>query len=392
SRIEPRVVTHPAIAYQSVLINHPALFGNPPGAQPAAEAHVAIIDIGHERTSIAIGRAGGPLEFARTFAGGGKDLTRALAAEFNTALPDAEQWKMQHGALGSQIVGPDAERAAGAFIRGMQPILRELRSSLKSFTARTRGTVSQVYLCGGTARMPGIEEQFTRDLAIPAQLLPLPQEASTLPPEQHAAATQAFALALRGTITGAKAPRFNLRRGDYGFKGDFDYVKDKIGLLVGFGAVLLMLFIASSFVRNSLLARREKQVDAMLCDVTQKVLGQCEPNYDRALSMLKGKESPAAAVPKYSAANLLAELVARVPPDAPVTFDQIVIDLDRVTLRGETDNSKQIDKITTGLKTYKCFKEVKEGKVEKTKDGQKVTFRLDIQIECPDSAPTPPQG
>ncbi|MFL5321756.1 MAG: pilus assembly protein PilM, partial [Myxococcaceae bacterium] len=57
SRIEPRVITHPAVAYQSLLINHPALFGTAPGAQPAAEAHVAIIDIGHERTSIAIGRA-----------------------------------------------------------------------------------------------------------------------------------------------------------------------------------------------------------------------------------------------------------------------------------------------------------------------------------------------
>lgn len=383
SKVEPRIVTHPAIAYQSLLINHPALFGT----AVSEDAHVAIVDIGHERTSIAIGKPGGPLEFARTFAGGGKDLTRALAMEFNTALPDAELWKVQHGALATQMVGPDAERAGGAFIRGLQPILRELRSSMKSFTARTRSVVSAVYVCGGTARLPGLDEQLTHDLGLPVRRLALPTEAAPIPPDDQSVAAEAFALALRGTLSGAKAPRFNLRRGEFGFKGDFDYVKDKVGRLVAFGVVLLLLFIASGFVRNSLLARREKQVDQMMCQVTTRVLGTCQTNGDIALSMLQGKESPAAAVPQYSAANLLAELTSRVPSDVTVTFDQIVIDLDRVTLRGETDNSKQIDRITSGLKQYKCFKEVKEGKVEKTKDGQRVSFRLDIQVECPGSAP-----
>jgi general secretion pathway protein L len=69
-------------------------------------------------------------------------------------------------------------------------------------------------------------------------------------------------------------------------------------------------------------------------------------------------------------------------------MDQVVVDTERITVRCETDSSKQVDKITTALKGYRCFHEVKEGKVEKSKDGQKVTFRLDIQVQCPDSPPT----
>lgn len=380
--VDPRVVTHPAITYQNLLMQQPGLF-----AGVDAEA-VAIVDIGHERTTLAIGRPGVGVEFARTFSGGGLSLSRALATEFQTPLPEAHHWKEAHGALASaaQAQGPDGERAAAAFVRGLQPVLRELRPSFKAFTARTRRQVGAVLLCGGTARMPGLAEQLGKDLGVPARVLAMPPEASPLvPAPEQPAAMQAYALSLRGQAAGAKAPRFNLRRGEFAFKGDYDYVKDKLGLLAAMAAALLLVLIASGVVRNSVLARREAQVDAVLCDVTQRILGSCEKNYDLALNRLKGVESPAAALPKLSAVNLLAEMTQRVPADVPVTFDRIDIDLERISVRGLTDSSKQIDAIATALKGHRCFKEVKEGKVEKTKDN-KVSFRLDIQVQCPEQA------
>ena len=79
------------------------------------------------------------------------------------------------------------------------------------------------------------------------------------------------------------------------------------------------------------------------------------------------------------------------PSDVQVTFDQVVIDLDRISLRGQTSSSKLVEKLASALKEYRCFHEVKEGKLEKSKDGKSVNFRLDIQVECPDHA-APPQG
>jgi general secretion pathway protein L len=384
--VDPRVVTHPAITYQNLLLQQPGLF-----AGTDAEA-VAIVDLGHERTTLAIGRPGGGVEFARTFAGGGQNLSRSLATEFQTPQPEAHHWKEQHGALASAATaqGPDGERAAAAFVRGLQPVLRELRPSFKAFTARTRRQVGAVLLCGGTARMPGLAEQLSKDLGMPVRVLALPQEtsAAVVPAPEQPAVMQAYSLALRGLASGPKAPRFNLRRGEFAFKGDYDYVKDKLGLLASFAATLLLLLIASGVVRNSVLARREAQVDAVLCDVTERILGACEKNYDIALNRLKGVESPAAALPKLSAVNLLAEMTQRVPADVPVTFDRIDIDLERISVRGLTDSSKQIDTIASALKGHRCFKEVKEGKVEKTRDGNKVSFRLDIQVQCPEQ----PQG
>ncbi len=373
AKLDPRVVTHAGLVYQNVLANLPVTVVDPGAA-------VAVLDLGHERCSLAIGRPGAAVEYARTFAGGGWSLTKALSNEFKVSLPDAEAWKEEHGAVGSEVVGPEAERAAGAFMRALQPVLRDLRSTIKAYVARTRNPVGLVLLCGGTAQLKGLAEQLGNDLTVPTRLLDVPNDIGGV------VNAQPWALALRGTATGAKAPRFNLRRGEFGFKSDFDFAGDKIGQLAAFAAILFVLMIASGIVRNSVLTRREKQVDAVLCDITQRILGKCEKDFTIATSMLKGQESPAAGIPQRSAATLLAELTAHVPPDMDVTFDQLVIDLDRISLRCETATSKNLEELMNALKTYKCFKEINEGKVEKSKDGSKVSSRLDIQIECPEEA------
>ncbi len=59
--LDPRVVTHPAIAYQSLFLVAPERFEVAPGAT------VAVVDVGHRRTSVAVGRPAEGLVFARTF-------------------------------------------------------------------------------------------------------------------------------------------------------------------------------------------------------------------------------------------------------------------------------------------------------------------------------------
>ena len=118
-----------------------------------------------------------------------------------------------------------------------------------------------------------------------------------------------------------------------------------------------------------------------------------EKDYARALNMLQGTESPAAAVPKTSAVQLLADVTTLIPPDAKVTIDQLEVGLDRISLKATTDSTKQVDTVTAALKKDRCFKEVQQRKVERTRDGQKVNFGLEIQVECPaDNGNENPQG
>jgi len=377
--VDPRIVTHPAVEYQNWLLAAPQLFES-----AVAGASVAVVDIGHERTTVAIGRPASGLELGRTFAGGGGDITRAIASHLQISWDEATQWKESEAAISSSPASATPSEAVDALSRGLQPVIREVRATFKAFTARSRRTVGRVYLCGGTARLPGLDQELEAALGVPAELLKLPAEAANIPAAEHPTIAQAFALALRGQVPSTKGARLNFRRGEFVFRAGFDYVREKVGVLLTFAAALLVLLIGSGFVRNSVLSRREAAVESVLCNTTKRVLGQCERNFDRALNLLHGTESPAAAIPKFSAVALLAELTQRIPADSAVTFDQIIVEPERISLRGETDSSKQIDSIVAGIRTFRCFRNVTVGKVQKTKDGAHVSFALDVQIECPE--------
>jgi general secretion pathway protein L len=224
-------------------------------------------------------------------------------------------------------------------------------------------------------------------------VLPLPEQTREVLGVDHPEAAQALALALRGHASGAKAPRFNLRRGEFAFKSDFDFMREKLGQIAAFAAVLFVLLIAGGMVRNAVLERREKQIDALFCEVTQRILGKCERDPTIAVALLKGEGGTAAAgIPTRSASSILAELTSRVPPEMKVTFDQIIVDLDRVSVRCEASDSKEMEDLIGELKKYKCFHTITEGKLEKSKDGSKVSFRLEIQVECPDDTSPAQQG
>ncbi|HVP62778.1 MAG TPA: pilus assembly protein PilM [Myxococcaceae bacterium] len=384
--LDPRVVTHPAIAYQNLFLAAPERFEVAPGAA------VAVLDIGHRRTSIAVGRPAEGLLFARTFPGGGRDLSRALAAEFQVPLAEAEAWKERDGSL-TTGGGPEHVRARAVLVRALAPLVREIRATLKAASGRERVPVARLLLAGGTAQLPGLIEHLGTELGLPADVLLLPANAAgVVPPEVQPRAAQAYALSLRGTMASGRAPRFNLRQGEFAFRGHVDYLRQRLVRVAAFAAVLALLLCVFNVTRGVLLGRREAAVDARLCALTQRVLGGCEKNYDRALNLLRGQQSPATAVPPVSATRLLAEVAQRVPPEVTVNFNQMVFDLNRVQLRGETDSTRSIDKIAAALKTYRCFREVKEGKVERARESSRVQFQLDVQVECGDAVASAGSG
>jgi len=350
------------------------------------------LDLGHRRISIAVGRPAEGLLFARTFPGGGRDLSRALAAEFQVPLAEAEAWKERDGSL-APGGGPEHERARTALVRALAPLVREARATLKAASGREHPPVARLLLAGGTARLPGLVEHLGTELGLPADSLLLPAAATAVvPPEVQPRAAQAYALALRGAMSSARAPRFNLRQGEFAFRGHVDYLRERLIRVAAFAGVLALLLCVFNVSRAILLGRRETAVDARLCALTQRVLGSCEKNYDRALNLLRGQQSPAAAVPSVSTTRLLAEVALRVPPEVTVTFGQMVFDLDRIQLRGETDSTRSIDKLAAALKTYRCFREVKEGKVERARDSSRVQFTLDVQVDCGDAVASAGSG
>lgn len=383
--VDPRIVTTSALAYQNLLANGMLASASASPEESTTDSAVAVVDIGHERTSIAVGHSSGALEYARTFLGAGRDLTRAVANDFKVSLEDAQAWKETEGdvTLG-EGVSTEAERAAAALLRGLAPIIREIRATIRAHFARFKKPLTRIYLTGGTSKLNGIAPMLARELAVEVvPLAAIPREAaSTLAPDLDAVGSQAFALAMRGHGV-ARAARFNLRKGAYAFKGDLDYLRGKVSRLAAFAAVLLVLTFALVWSQFRALEMREQGLDNLLCSTTQRVLGKCQKDYLVALSMLRGQGVAGEVIPELSAVNLLAEITNRTDTvKVEVRYDEMEMQLQRIRLRGQTESFDGVDQLVSALKGYRCFQDIKRGRVQKNREGTHIQFELDINVQC----------
>lgn len=122
-----------------------------------------IISIGNVNTSIAIVQ-NGILVFAYTIPIGSVAITRAIASEFGFTQEQAEEYKKVYG-IADQNLG-------GKISKSIEPILgsivSETKKALAYYNDRYKGDapVTQIVLSGGTAKLPGIDPYFVKNVEL----------------------------------------------------------------------------------------------------------------------------------------------------------------------------------------------------------------------------------
>ena len=385
--LDPRVVTSSALAYQNILCAPSSAGSAAALATREAREVEAILDLGHERTSLCVGASPDRLECARTFLGGGPDQTRALAAEFEVSLDDAQAWKEQEGDVSDTAPeGAEIARARDALKRALAPIVREVRATLRANDARFHSQLRRIHLAGGTARLKGIAPFLAAALGV--EVVPLSFSSQnvnlSLGAREQALFAEAYALSLQGQ--GAlRGHRFNLRKGALAFKGDLDYLRGKLSRLGAFALVLAALAGTSMGLRWHNVQKREQAIDGELFEMTKRILGQGQKNYDIALNLLRGTSSAGAQLPAVSAVDLFGALTESAQK-MNVKLEEVDAQLERIKVRGETAGFDGVDQLVGALEAVDCFREVKRNKVQKSRDGSKIIFELDIRVSC---APAP---
>jgi general secretion pathway protein L len=372
--VDPRVITLPGLAYRLVLAE---LGAREPGG-------VALVDIGHERTTVVVSEGAGDasvLRYSRTFSGGGADLTAALVREFQVSAAEAEAWKERDGDVSEDAADP---RASNTLRKALGPLVREIRQSLRAGQTRGRDPVARIHLAGGTARLRGLSSMLTRELGTPVEKISLPSDAAAgITPDDQPLMAQSLGLALRAQARGGKL--LNFRKGELAFRGDTDYLRGKVSRLVAFAAVLLVLFAATIWARIQTLKAAEARMDDALCEVTTRTLGTCEKDFNLAVSKLQGGDTKAANIPTASAMEVFNEAVTHLPQAVGAKLTDVDVSLEQARLKGVVDSFDGVDQIVAELKRSTCFGDVKRGKVQKTKD-EKVEFTLDVSWVCGQNA------
>ena len=398
--VDPRAVLPAGPAYASLFAAGavgPAAAGDAQGAAageaPRAEA---LVDVGHERTSIAV-VAAGACEAARTFTFGAAHLARALARELGLPEDAATTILASQGGgapLPEALSGATSDpRAAEALRRAVVPLLRELRATLRAWRARVgQRRVERLHLAGEAARLPVLAAVLAPEVEGPVAPLAL---AGPVAGKIDAAAAPGLALALSLALRGhqgSRAPRLNLRRGEFAFTRDFEHLKGKLARVGAYVGLVLLLAVASAGVKVFALSRQERALDRALCDAQQKIIGKCYPDFEQAESILRGRSSPGAALPRVSAVDLFAELSEKVPAAVPVRFDRVEITKDKLHVQGTTDAAENVDKIAAALKASRCFADARSGGVRRRTTDSKFEFSIDASLTCLETGREAPGG
>ena len=404
--VDPRAVVPAGVALATL---PPSGALPPPPEDGDAAGAEAILDVGWERTSLCVTSAGGPgaatagglrsasagglrgastggLEAARTFPFGGAQVARALARELGLSDVDAASI-LSAESRGEAVPAALAEaardpRAPEAVRRALVPLVRELRASLRAWRTRAGAQpLRRLLLAGELGRLPGLAELLGPEVEGPVSALELVGPAASIAGPAGGAFALPLALALRGHL-GTRAPRLNLRRGDLAFTRDFEHVKGKVARLAGWAALVVLLGLAGTAVEAFALARREAVLDKALCDAQQKLLGKCYPDFEQAQSVLRGRGTPGASLPRVTAVDVFAELSVRVPEAVPVRFDRIEVTREKLHLQGTTEAAENVDRIVGALRASRCFGDARSGGARRRGQDQKFEFSVDSGLTC----------
>jgi general secretion pathway protein L len=332
---------------------------------------VAVVDLGHERTDVAVVRAGRPV-YSRTVPRGGRRLTAAIAKTWRLSFADAERAKHADGFVAStaEPATSDAwQRVHEVVVTELAPLARDLRQTFAACRARTGATVGAVLLVGGGSRLRGIASYLREQLGVPTVGLDGDDVAALVGPKlataPAASATSAFALGMAIDAAGGR-PQFDLRQGPLAFKADLSFIRTKALqiavaalVVVGFGAV-------SALTAHYKLRTAEKILTERLATESQEHF-KTPKSADDILGTSAG--APAAIkspLPKMTAYDILLEINGKLPARDKVTLDVTQLDIGegKVTLRGSAKTPDEIDAIETALKEVACLGEASRGSTQ----------------------------
>lgn len=267
-------------------------------------------------------------------------------------------------------------------------MVRQLRQTLVSWSANSDAPVDAVYLCGGGAQAVGIVEYLSAHLGLTIAMLPRlelegvdPEHAMQLP--RYAKAI-ALALSLR-----AGSKDLNLRKGELSYEHGYGFLKDKVPLLAGLAAVMLLSFLFAAWAESQALARENEALAEAMAQLSRDVLREETDDVDRVVELLDmGTKTEKDPQPEMDGFELIVALAENIPKD--FDHDIAILDMQRghVGLEGVVNSPDQAHKVVEALGSKRCFKDVKVTKITQQikTDRQKYSMEFDIRCEDPPKA------
>ncbi|MDQ5986798.1 MAG: hypothetical protein CSYNP_02531 [Syntrophus sp. SKADARSKE-3] len=284
----------------------------------------------------------------------------------------------------------DGDKGAGP----SEHFCRELRHTIELL--QWQGMVDEgparIFLAGGGASMPGLQQELSRAFSIPVSFMRMMEGMGPLSFTEEAkkqwvptVMDQALALAVRPLKEGMG---FDFRRRQQREGKGYGHIKKDMRLaLMAAGLVFIMLG-ADTFLDYYIQKNRLAELKARI----QTVYRQYNPDGGRIvepLSQMRAKIAEmrkmalgsAVAATDLSTLDVLKEISGLIPPAMEVLITSWTMEQDNVVIKGEAKNFDTIQMIRNELVKSKRFRSVNIGTTTMMKQGEKVEFDLKVTLK-----------
>jgi general secretion pathway protein L len=338
---------------------------------------IAVVDVGASKTSVVV-VSQGKVGYTRTFLYGSGHWTDVLATASSLSLEEAERRKKE---IGLSDGTPQDLTVA------VQSWAEELVRTLHVAQVETRQNISGIVLCGGGARLKGLENFVTHALGVEVKRLELPflREKGIA---WESSWSQAVGLALKaGGIR--QASHINFRKGEFAFRAEIDRFRKKTRH-VWIGILLLLLLIGGDLtLKYRIQSARYDELKGELSQMFNEMLPQVQTVVDEvhqaqtSVDALK-KKAALFGQGQLSALGIIGELTDRIPKDVEIKVRELVIETERVRMEADTASFDAVDRIKEALDQSVFFEqvEVPDAKITTDRSAPKgnVRFQLNLHL------------
>jgi general secretion pathway protein L len=273
-------------------------------------------------------------------------------------------------------------------------LARDLRVSFAAYRAQGGAMPTRVYLCGGGAFVSGAEGFLSGSLEVPVQVLPEPLlDAATVDAESFRelpryAKAVALAVSLAGRGTG-----MNLRRGGLSFERGFAWVRERIPVLAGLAAVILVSFVFSAWARLHAVHKERDALRGALGIVTRDVLGTEATSADEAQDLLSKEaaltdEDP---LPHFDGFDVMVSLSQAIPSTMVHDIEELDVQKSHVTVRGIVGSIPDAQAIEAALSDDKCLSDVRIKNTTEAVGTDRQKYVLEFDLKCPEDVKAAPK-
>jgi general secretion pathway protein L len=372
---------------------------------------IAIVDIGHRRTSVCVMHQGQVVS-AHTLLHGGADATRALAKDIGLPLDEAERGKRKEAFLevaGAVAQFPEQHQISDVLKRAYAPIVRRLRQIVQATISSSRLRIVKIVLTGGGSKVLNLDRHLAEELNVKvargrevgatlrasgtgfasaaAGFASAAAGADRLSndADDGSEAAMALAYALSGLAGARTKARIDFRVGPFAWQGDYDFLRERAPALTAWAAALLVVVGVGSLVQVVALSREDDALVKKQLAVCQQITGQALESASVCRSIIQERINGTAGfqVPDHSAVDVFLEISRRLPYPAEQKrkITELDVTSERVRLKGTTTTYDAIDTMVERLQGGKCFQLVEKGKARNI-SADVVELNITINLDC----------